>query len=59
MTEMLHRFLLLFTEEDGASAIEYSLLAGLIAIVIVIAVTEIGNAVVSMLNVVVAGFNAS
>ncbi len=56
---MLHRFLLLFIEEDGASAIEYSLLASLIALAIVIAVTAIGNTLVGMMNVVVSGFSAS
>ena len=59
MTEMLHRFFLLFIEEDGASAIEYSLLASLIALAIVIAVTAIGNTLVGMMNVVVSGFSAS
>ncbi len=56
---MLHRFFLLFTEEDGASAIEYSLLAALLALVIVTALTIVGNTLVSMMNVVVSGFNGS
>ncbi len=59
MTEMLHRFFLLFTEEDGASAIEYSLLAALLALVIVTALTIVGNTLVSMMNVVVSGFSGS
>lgn len=36
--------------EDGASAIEYALLVGLIAVVIIIAVTTLGKNVSTKLN---------
>ncbi len=56
---MLHRFLLILTEEDGANAIEYSLLAALVALVIVLALSLIGRALDSIFNVAVAGLNGS
>ncbi len=56
---MLHRFLLLLTEEDGANVIEYSLLAALVALVIVLALSLIGSALDSIFNVAVAGLNGS
>ncbi len=59
MTEMLHRFLLILTEEDGANSIEYSLLAALVALVIVLALSLIGSALDSIFNVAVAGLNGS
>lgn len=34
---------LFFTEEDGATAIEYGLIAGLIAVVIIGATTNVGT----------------
>ena len=36
--------------EDGASAIEYALLVGLIAVVIIVAVTTLGNGVKDKLS---------
>lgn len=39
-----------FTREDGASAIEYALLVGLIAVVIIVAVTALGKNVSTKLN---------
>lgn len=36
--------------EDGASAIEYALLVGLIAVVIIVAVTTLGNNVKAKLS---------
>ena len=38
------------TKEDGASAIEYALLVGLIAVVIIVAVTTLGRNVESKLS---------
>ena len=39
---MLKRF---FQDESGASAVEYGLLVALIAVVIIVAVTALGNAI--------------
>ena len=38
------------SREDGASAIEYALLVGLIAVVIIVAVTTLGKNVSTKLN---------
>ena len=38
------------SREDGASAIEYALLVGLIAVVIIVAVTALGGNVKNKLN---------
>ena len=59
MTEMLHRFLLLLTEEDGADSIEYAILATLVSVALILAVATIGNSLVSIFNVAVAGLNGS
>lgn len=40
--------------EEGASAIEYGLIAGLIAVVIILAATDVGTALVAMFNQVAA-----
>ena len=56
---MLHRFLLLLTEEDGADSIEYAILATLVSVALILAVATIGNSLVSILDVAVAGLNGS
>ena len=40
---MLQKLIGFFKEEDGATAVEYALMVALIAAVIIIAVTAIGN----------------
>lgn len=42
---MKAKFIQFFRDEEGASAIEYALIAALIAIVIVTSVTDVGKAV--------------
>lgn len=42
---------------DGATAIEYSLIAGLIALAIIVGVTSIGTSISSTFNKVANGFN--
>jgi pilus assembly protein Flp/PilA len=37
-------------KEEGATAVEYALMVGLIAVVIIVAVTLLGNRVSSVLN---------
>ena len=44
-------------DENGATAIEYALVGGLISIVIVAAVTSIGNTLSGNFSQVVSGFN--
>ena len=44
-------------DQRGATAIEYALIAGLVSIIIVGAVTNVGSAVNSLFARVVAGFN--
>jgi pilus assembly protein Flp/PilA len=42
---MLNKFIAFFNENSGATAIEYGLIAGLIAVVIIGAVGAVGNKV--------------
>ena len=42
-----------FVEEDGATAIEYGLIAGLIAVVLIIALTGIGDTLTAKFNEIV------
>lgn len=44
-------------DNRGATAIEYALIGGLISIIIVGAVTNVGSAVSTLFNRVVGGFN--
>jgi pilus assembly protein Flp/PilA len=46
LTKFLH-------EEDGATAIEYGLIAGLIAVVIITALTSIGTNLSRIFNIIV------
>jgi pilus assembly protein Flp/PilA len=46
-----------FTDESGATAIEYSIIAAGIAVVIVLSVNAIGNSVKSKFESVSSGFN--
>lgn len=43
ITKLIHR-------EDGASALEYALLAAMVAVVIALFVTPVGNAVKAIFN---------
>ncbi len=43
-----------FIEEDGATAIEYGLLAGLIAVVIIASVTNVGTKLVDKFTAIAA-----
>ena len=45
-------------DEDGATAIEYALVAGLISIVIIAAVTSIGETLSESFSEVQSGFNS-
>jgi pilus assembly protein Flp/PilA len=47
LTTQISRF---FSEEDGVTAIEYGLIAGLIAVTIVIALTATGTALNGIFN---------
>jgi pilus assembly protein Flp/PilA len=46
----------LLSNEDGATAIEYGLIAGLIAIVIIAAVSSVGTGLMSKFTTVANGF---
>jgi pilus assembly protein Flp/PilA len=39
----MNKFMRFLKEEDGVTAIEYGLIASLVAIVIIVAVTNVGN----------------
>jgi len=43
MTTYLHKIMAFINDEEGATAVEYGLLVGLIAVVIIVAVTALGN----------------
>jgi pilus assembly protein Flp/PilA len=47
MKALLHRFL---KEETGVTAIEYGLIAGLIAVAIITSVTSIGTSITALFN---------
>jgi pilus assembly protein Flp/PilA len=49
MKKMIKRFLM---EEDGVTAIEYGLIAGLVAVVIIIALTTVGSGLNSIFGTV-------
>ena len=49
MIKMIKRFLM---EEDGVTAIEYGLIAGLVAVVIIIALTTVGSGLNSIFGTV-------
>jgi pilus assembly protein Flp/PilA len=49
MKELLTRFV---TEEEGATAIEYGLIAALIAVAIIIAVSAVGTSLTSVFDTV-------
>jgi pilus assembly protein Flp/PilA len=46
------------TDESGATAIEYGLIAGLITLLIIAPVTQIGNTVFQFFAAVLAGFSS-
>ena len=46
-------------EEDGATAIEYGLIAALIAVVIITAVTALGTTIKTKFNAVVTGMGGT
>jgi pilus assembly protein Flp/PilA len=43
MKTYLRKIMAFINDEEGASAVEYGLLVGLIAVVIIVAVTALGN----------------
>ncbi|MGW8256731.1 MAG: Flp family type IVb pilin [Thermoguttaceae bacterium] len=47
-------FLRLWKKEEGVTAIEYGLLASLIAVVIIAAVTAVGQALINIFNTIAA-----
>lgn len=54
---MRQRFKQFIEDNRGATAIEYGLIAGLIAVVIIAALTQIGTALNTKLNAVSGGLN--
>ncbi len=54
---MQQRFKQFFEDERGATAIEYGLIAGLIAVVIITALTQIGTALNTKFNNIANGLN--
>ncbi|HZK12872.1 MAG TPA: Flp family type IVb pilin [Desulfobaccales bacterium] len=55
MKTYLRKIAAFINDEEGASAVEYGLLVGLIAVVIIVAVTALG----AKLNVLFAGITAA
>ncbi|RZJ03980.1 MAG: Flp family type IVb pilin [Brevundimonas sp.] len=55
MTKFVSNFM---SDESGATAIEYGLIAALIAVVIIGAVTALGTTIKTKFNAVVDGMNA-
>ena len=55
MKTYLRKIMAFINDEEGASAVEYGLLVGLIAVVIIVAVTALGN----KLNVLFTGITAA
>ena len=58
----MKKFMRFLKEEDGVTAIEYGLIAALIAVVIIVAVTNVGTALDTTFNTVdtnLTGANAS
>tara|TARA_R110000764_G_scaffold150648_2_gene238169 strand:+ start:518 stop:697 length:180 start_codon:yes stop_codon:yes gene_type:complete len=56
MTNFVSRFV---SDESGATAIEYGLIAALIAVVIISAVTALGTTIKAKFNAVVTGMGGS
>ncbi len=56
MTQFAKRFI---ADESGATAIEYGLIAALIAVVIISAVTALGNTIKTKFNEVVTGMGGT
>ena len=54
MKKMIKRFLM---EEDGVTAIEYGLIAGLIAVVIIVALTTVGSGLNNIFGTVASELN--
>ena len=54
MTKFVSKFM---SDESGATAIEYGLIAALIAVVIISAVTALGSTIKTKFNAVVTGMN--
>lgn len=48
MNALIQHFKNLWNEEEGVTAIEYGLLAALIAVVIILSVTEVGEELVNV-----------
>ena len=46
----MKRFLAFLKAEDGVTAIEYGLIAGLIAVVIIVAITAVGSKLKTQFN---------
>jgi pilus assembly protein Flp/PilA len=50
MMTLVKRFTQFVRDEEGASAIEYALIAAMVAVVLVLFVTPVGNQVKSIFN---------
>lgn len=49
---MKQQLLKLWRDEDGATAIEYALIAGLIAVVLIVTLTEVGTSIKNLFDTV-------
>ena len=56
---MFRRVMCFVKEEDGASAVEYGLLVALIAVVIWLAVSNVGTALNNMFTTIAANLNGA
>jgi len=50
MKTLLRKIVAFINDEEGASAVEYGLLVGLIAVAIIVAVTALGQKLVVLFN---------
>ena len=59
MNALIQHFKNLWNEEEGVTAIEYGLLAALIAVVIILSVTEVGNELVNVFEAISAALQTA
>lgn len=59
MNEITAKIIKFLPDEDGVTSIEYALIASLIAIVIVLSVTNVGREVGMLFDKIVAGFETA
>lgn len=59
MNALIQHFKNLWNEEEGVTAIEYGLLAALIAVVIILSVTEVGEELVNVFEAISAALQTA